>query len=236
MAVTFGDGCGRHKIRLIRAIRVKSRLPPITNSRLELGRFNVDAIAPWFCYQGNRRALDTRLGQPCPRADRGSARGEGIDLDAGHRHAQSRLSRWNAAGWAARGCSTGDSPASNRSRSLEIFWTCGRGQSEAMTSAFALKRYGAIVFRLNRGEKLSGLRGSNPSNWLGKPGHYHYAKPAYGSEIVAHGSEQVQVQGAGFQVQGSVPGAVPGSGFAVRATLGTAAVDREPGTAEPIEP
>src|SRR6478672_8060895 len=24
----------------------------------------------------------------------------------------------------------------------------------------------------------SGLRGSNPSNWLGKPGHYHYAKPA----------------------------------------------------------
>src|SRR5690349_22199711 len=24
----------------------------------------------------------------------------------------------------------------------------------------------------------SGLRGSNPSDWLGKPGHYHYAKPA----------------------------------------------------------
>jgi hypothetical protein len=31
-----------------------------------------------------------------------------------------------------------------------------------MRSAFALKRYGAIVFRLNRGEKLSGLRGSKP--------------------------------------------------------------------------
>src|SRR3954451_17979387 len=29
----------------------------------------------------------------------------------------------------------------------------------------------------------SGLRGSNPSNWLGKPGHYHYAKPA--SETLA---------------------------------------------------
>src|SRR4051812_36294095 len=27
-------------------------------------------------------------------------------------------------------------------------------------------------------KKDSGLRGSNPSNWLGKPGHYHYAKPA----------------------------------------------------------
>ena len=24
----------------------------------------------------------------------------------------------------------------------------------------------------------SGLRGSNPSSWLGKPEHYHYAKPA----------------------------------------------------------
>src|SRR5262245_45892541 len=29
------------------------------------------------------------------------------------------------------------------------------------------------------GRKLSsGLRGSNPSSWLGKPEHYHYAKPA----------------------------------------------------------
>ena len=28
------------------------------------------------------------------------------------------------------------------------------------------------------GTEWSGLRGSNPSNWLGKPGHYHYAKPA----------------------------------------------------------
>ena len=34
--------------------------------------------------------------------------------------------------------------------------------------------------------KKSGLRGSNPSNWLGKPGHYHYAKPARASLIVAH--------------------------------------------------
>jgi hypothetical protein len=30
-----------------------------------------------------------------------------------------------------------------------------------------------------RAEGWSGLRGSNPSNWLGKPGHYHYAKPAF---------------------------------------------------------
>src|SRR5678810_286598 len=31
----------------------------------------------------------------------------------------------------------------------------------------------------NKGSgRMSGLRGSNPSNWLGKPGHYHYAKPA----------------------------------------------------------
>jgi hypothetical protein len=27
-------------------------------------------------------------------------------------------------------------------------------------------------------QNWSGLRGSNPSNWLGKPEHYHYAKPA----------------------------------------------------------
>ena len=25
----------------------------------------------------------------------------------------------------------------------------------------------------------SGLRESNPSSWLGKPEHYHYAKPAF---------------------------------------------------------
>ena len=30
-----------------------------------------------------------------------------------------------------------------------------------------------------RQNRWSGLRGSNPSNWLGKPGHYHYAKPAW---------------------------------------------------------
>jgi hypothetical protein len=47
-----------------------------------------------------------------------------------------------------------------------------------MRSAFALKRYGEINFRLNRERKFSGLRGSNPSSWLGKPEHYHYAKPA----------------------------------------------------------
>ena len=28
------------------------------------------------------------------------------------------------------------------------------------------------------GVEWSGLRGSNPSSWLGKPEHYHYAKPA----------------------------------------------------------
>ena len=27
-------------------------------------------------------------------------------------------------------------------------------------------------------QSWSGLRESNPSDWLGKPGHYHYAKPA----------------------------------------------------------
>ena len=29
-------------------------------------------------------------------------------------------------------------------------------------------------------EVWSGLRESNPSSWLGKPEHYHYAKPAVG--------------------------------------------------------
>ena len=28
-------------------------------------------------------------------------------------------------------------------------------------------------------EGWSGLRESNPSSWLGKPEHYHYAKPAF---------------------------------------------------------
>jgi hypothetical protein len=28
---------------------------------------------------------------------------------------------------------------------------------------------------------ISGLRESNPSSWLGKPEHYHYAKPANGT-------------------------------------------------------
>ena len=46
-------------------------------------------------------------------------------------------------------------------------------------SAFALMRYGGTPFARSRErERWSGLRGSNPSNWLGKPGHYHYAKPA----------------------------------------------------------
>ena len=31
----------------------------------------------------------------------------------------------------------------------------------------------------------SGLRGSNPSNWLGKPGHYHYAKPARADQYIS---------------------------------------------------
>lgn len=35
--------------------------------------------------------------------------------------------------------------------------------------------------RRRRVWRWSGLRGSNPSNWLGKPGHYHYAKPAFRS-------------------------------------------------------
>jgi hypothetical protein len=43
----------------------------------------------------------------------------------------------------------------------------------------------------------SGLRGSNPSNWLGKPGHYHYAKPAITSDRIslrAHGSRLMVAQ------------------------------------------
>ena len=32
--------------------------------------------------------------------------------------------------------------------------------------------------------KWSGLRGSNPSNWLGKPEHYHYAKPALSTNVI----------------------------------------------------
>ena len=34
-------------------------------------------------------------------------------------------------------------------------------------------------------EGWSGLRESNPSSWLGKPEHYHYAKPACLQQIVA---------------------------------------------------
>lgn len=38
--------------------------------------------------------------------------------------------------------------------------------------------HASCVNRLN-GKEWSGLRESNPSDWLGKPGHYHYAKPAH---------------------------------------------------------
>ena len=34
--------------------------------------------------------------------------------------------------------------------------------------------------KVPRSRLNSGLRGSNPSSWLGKPEHYHYAKPASG--------------------------------------------------------
>src|ERR1044072_1618949 len=44
-------------------------------------------------------------------------------------------------------------------------------------------------------EVWSGLRESNPSDWLGKPGHYHYAKPAF----------EVIVSGSGLRAQGSRP-------------------------------
>lgn len=41
----------------------------------------------------------------------------------------------------------------------------------------------AVLCELMRGYAVlfewSGLRESNPSDWLGKPGHYHYAKPAH---------------------------------------------------------
>jgi hypothetical protein len=37
-----------------------------------------------------------------------------------------------------------------------------------------------------RGE-WSGLRESNPSSWLGKPEHYHYAKPADGVILAGFG-------------------------------------------------
>src|SRR5262245_35687833 len=33
--------------------------------------------------------------------------------------------------------------------------------------------------REGKREIWSGLRESNPSSWLGKPEHYHYAKPAF---------------------------------------------------------
>ena len=43
----------------------------------------------------------------------------------------------------------------------------------------------------------SGLRGSNPSNWLGKPGHYHYAKPAQCDDPI-----RLKVQGSRLKAQG----------------------------------
>jgi hypothetical protein len=37
----------------------------------------------------------------------------------------------------------------------------------------------------------SGLRESNPSSWLGKPEHYHYAKPANDDEALTIISERL---------------------------------------------
>ena len=41
--------------------------------------------------------------------------------------------------------------------------------------------------RICSGNQWSGLRESNPSDWLGKPGHYHYAKPARGCRTPRRG-------------------------------------------------
>ncbi len=51
-------------------------------------------------------------------------------------------------------------------------WSCG-------VTAFARTWLGSrspLACQASKG--WSGLRESNPSDWLGKPGHYHYAKPA----------------------------------------------------------
>src|ERR1043166_2959197 len=45
-----------------------------------------------------------------------------------------------------------------------------------------------IISSAQRGQQKSGwsgLRESNPSSWLGKPEHYHYAKPACGGKIAS---------------------------------------------------
>ena len=49
--------------------------------------------------------------------------------------------------------------------------------SRNWTARLRASRYGGHPSP-SASEGWSGLRGSNPSNWLGKPEHYHYAKPA----------------------------------------------------------
>src|SRR3954469_21527428 len=58
-----------------------------------------------------------------------------------------------------------------------------RGFRRLLFGTWSLEHDGAMPDRqmarsTDRQIRWSGLRGSNPSNWLGKPGHYHYAKPA----------------------------------------------------------
>ena len=50
-------------------------------------------------------------------------------------------------------------------------------------SAFGLRNPSVRFEGQSPQSNKSGLRGSNPSNWLGKPGHYHYAKPAAGAGL-----------------------------------------------------
>src|SRR5262245_40295063 len=76
-------------------------------------------------------------------------------------------------------------PASERARGLGTQSETQRERARAREPRERSGANGAPASERARGlgtqspDKVwSGLRGSNPSNWLGKPGHYHYAKPA----------------------------------------------------------
>src|SRR5204862_1849561 len=84
--------------------------------------------------------------------------------------------------------------------------------SEARSSAgqahLRASRYGGHPSPAFMSEGWSGLRGSNPSDWLGKPGHYHYAKPA--GRLILSGSDESenlvplllhQLGGEGLEIQ-----------------------------------
>ena len=86
-------------------------------------------------------------------------------------------------------CWTGDKPGSYSRKILEIFWGLGLGELRTSAASEPPERSGdrrgprerrrkGSGDEVPRSRKISGLRGSNPSSWLGKPEHYHYAKPA----------------------------------------------------------